>query len=44
MQNKEIVLTYEGLQKLEQELENLKTVRRRDSRENQTSSFVWRYI
>jgi transcription elongation factor GreA len=30
MQNKEIVLTYEGLQKLEQELENLKTVRRRE--------------
>ena len=30
MQNKEVVLTYEGLQKLEQELENLKTVRRRE--------------
>ena len=30
MQNKEIVLTYEGLQKLEQQLENLKTVRRRE--------------
>lgn len=28
--NKEVVLTYEGLQKLEQELENLKTVKRRE--------------
>ncbi|GAE88319.1 transcription elongation factor GreA [Acetivibrio straminisolvens] len=30
MVNKEVVLTYEGLQKLEQELENLKTVKRRE--------------
>ncbi len=30
MVNKEVVLTYEGLQKLEQELEFLKTVKRRE--------------
>lgn len=30
MVNKEVVLTYEGLQKLEQELEHLKTVKRRE--------------
>ncbi|NLL05538.1 MAG: transcription elongation factor GreA [Clostridiaceae bacterium] len=30
MVNKEVVLTYEGLQKLEQELESLKTVKRRE--------------
>ena len=30
MLNKEVVLTYEGLKKLEQELEQLKTVKRRE--------------
>jgi transcription elongation factor GreA len=30
MLNKQIVLTYEGLEKLEKELENLKTVKRKD--------------
>ena len=30
MVNKEVVITYEGIQKLEQELESLKTVKRRE--------------
>ena len=40
-QKKEILLTEEGFKKIEDELELLKTVRRKEVAENQGSHFVW---
>jgi hypothetical protein len=40
--SKEVVLTYEGLKKLEEELEFLRgTKRKRSSRKNKAGSFIW---
>ena len=37
---KKVVMTYDGLKKMEQELENLKTVRRKDQRSKRTGRLV----
>lgn len=37
-------MTQEGYEKLEQELEELKTVKRPEVVENKSSSFIWRPI
>lgn len=42
MDEKEIFLTAEGLKKLELELEELKTVKKRDCRENKNCKRFWR--
>ncbi len=39
---KKYVMTYEGVKKLEEELEYLKTVKRKEiNRKNKSSSFIW---
>ncbi len=41
---KKYVMTYEGVKKLEEELEYLKTVKRKENnRKNKSSPFIWRF-
>ena len=45
MTTKEVVLTYEGLKKLEEELEFMKGAKRREIAERiKAGSFIWRYL
>ena len=45
MDNEEVILTQEGFDKLEQQLEYLKTTERTENRrKNQDSIRIWRFI